>query len=130
MSASEKGFVKLYEMAAMHLDDCTFSDMVLVYSPGKLVIISVWLTLLDLKSGLGYEAEKDRGGGGGFTSIEEDAEEEEDVEEDEDGNIVNDRDWSKVSIEQYIIERYVPEGEERSEATSCVVGYVNWICDW
>ncbi|GMH70564.1 hypothetical protein TrLO_g7614 [Triparma laevis f. longispina] len=97
-SASDRGFMKLHEMATLRLDDCTFSDMCLVYSPGKLIIVSVWMALLDLKSGLGYEGEGEK--------TDMNVEDEEDVEEDENGNVVNERDWSKLSIEDYIVERF------------------------
>ena len=85
-------FVALHTKAGEYLDDCVFSDLTLLYSPGKLSIIAVWLALLDLKkndkgAAVKKEEEDEVGGAyGASASVPK-------------GN------WSKMDLKGYIAKR-------------------------
>ena len=83
-------FVALHNKACEYLDDCVFSDLSLLYSPGKLAMIAVWLALLELKKSDKGAAvkkeEEDEGGFGAAAAVPK-------------GN------WSKMDMKAYIAKR-------------------------
>ena len=83
-------FVSLHTKTKPYLDDCVFSDLVLIYSPGKLAIIGVWLALLELqknRKGAVKKEEYDETAGGFNLNVAYE-------------------DWSKVDFKAYMTRRF------------------------